>query len=161
MLQPVANVTVRPPVAEDIYTLVANLRMCDRLELEASYGIDLAEGIRRALRVSQHLHTVEVGGQLAFIGGLAIVSLLGSEASPWLLGTAMLDRRPGALTRVSREYIDAWKKQYSVLFNYVDARNTKSQRWLRHLGFEVSAEPVPYGVQQLPFFRFEMRNQYV
>lgn len=153
-----ANIIVRAPVEADIGALVQNLRAADRDELLASHGPDLHAAVAQALRVSGHQWAVEIDGALALLGGLAVTSLLGGIASPWLLGTDLLERHPGALTRLGRQYRDVSCGLYSVLFNYVDARNVKAQRWLRRLGFQIAGSPVPYGPKGLPFYRFEMRT---
>ena len=44
---------------------------------------------------------------------------------------------------------------FPYLFNFVDARNMKSIRWLKHLGYAVGP-PVPFGVAGLPFHPFSM-----
>jgi hypothetical protein len=49
---------------------------------------------------------------------------------------------------------DRWASRYDQLFNYVDARNLRSIAWLQHIGFQVF-EPQPYGLEGLPFHRFE------
>jgi hypothetical protein len=43
------------------------------------------------------------------------------------------------------------------LENVVDARNTKSIRWLRRMGFEV-LPAAPLGVEGRPFHLFVMEN---
>lgn len=152
------DVRVRAPTRADIAELVANLRPLDRQELEASNAGDLHDAVRRALAVSPHRWAMEVDGALALLGGVAPVSLLGGIGSPWLLGTTVLERRGGVLTRVCLGYRDLALGLYPVLVNYVDARNTTSIRWLRRLGFSIADEPVPYGPKGQPFYRFELRS---
>lgn len=142
----------------DIHTLAANMREADRLEVMASHGPDLEEGVRQSLQVSSHMWAVDIDGQLAILGGIAVHNLLEGIASPWLLGTKTLEQHPGVLIREGGYYLNVAKSLYPYLFNYVDARNTKAQRWLRRVGFKFDQEPVPFGVLQLPFYRFEMRN---
>jgi hypothetical protein len=153
----VADVRVRAPRREDIATLVANLRALDRQEIDASHGGDPHEAVRHALAVSPHRWAMEVDGELALLGGVAPVSLVGGIGSPWLLGTRVLERRGGVLTRVCLGYRDLALGLYPVLVNYVDARNTNSIRWLKRLGFAVADEPTPYGPQRMPFYRFELK----
>lgn len=62
--------------------------------------------------------------------------------------------------RENRKYLSSLLERYDMLFNYVDARHTASIRWLRRLGF--SMEPAaPFGVDGVPFHRFEMRGETV
>lgn len=153
-----ADVLVRAPRRADIAELVATLRPLDRQELEASHGGDLHDAVRHALAVSPHRWAMEVDGALALLGGVAPVSLVGGIGSPWLLGTTVLDRRGGVLTRVCLGYRDLALGLYPALVNYVDARNTTSIRWLKRLGFSVADQPVPYGPRGTLFYRFELRS---
>lgn len=149
---------MRWPTLADIEHLAANLRACDRRELEASHGPDMLAAVQHAVAVSTHCWAMIVGGELALIGGAAPVSLLGGIGSPWMLGAEHLDRVPGALTRMGKEYRDICLAAYPHLVNYVDARNVKSLRWLRRIGFQIAAEPIPYGPFRMPFYQFEMRS---
>lgn len=142
----------------DVAALVADMRPADRLELEASHGADPQKAVQRAVDISTISWAVEAGGALIMLGGVAPVSMLGGVGSPWMLGTNLLDRSPGALTRVGVQYLQVVKGLYPELENYVDARNVKSIRWLRRLGFKISPAPIPYGPQGLPFYRFEMKE---
>lgn len=149
---------MRYPTAADIEHLAANLRSADHDELMASHGDDVLGAVRHAVHVSTHCWAMHVCGELALIGGAAPVSLLGGIGSPWMLGAAHLDQVPGALTRMGIQYRDICLEAYPHLVNFVDARNVKSIRWLRRIGFTISDYPVPYGVHGMPFYKFEMRS---
>lgn len=152
---------MRAPREEDIDALVSDMRPLDRQELEASHGADIRDAVVQALKVSPHRWAMEKNGQLALLGGFAVISLLGGTASPWMLGTTVALRAPAALTRIAVEYVTDALGRYPHMINYVDARNTPSIRWLRRLGFTVSEQATPYGAQCLPFYRFEMRRTHV
>lgn len=148
---------MRAPTREDIEVLVANMRPADMAELLATHDCDPREALQRAVDMSPHCWTMEVNGEVGFIGGFVPVSLLGGVGSPWLLGTTTLYRFPGAHTRIAARYRDIGLGLYSTLVNYVDARNTTSIRWLRRLGFQIADEATPYGPRRVPFYRFELR----
>lgn len=141
----------------DILELAAGMRRADRQEIMASSGPDILATVRRAVASSTACWSVYVGDVFVMIGGVAPLSLLGSVGSPWMLGTEALEKVPGALTRVGIQYLQIVLGLYPELVNYVDARNIKSIRWLRRLGFTIADQPIPYGLQRLPFYRFEMR----
>lgn len=82
--------------------------------------------------------------------------MLAGQGSPWLLGTTLLDQLPGHLTRSAKTYLSQMQDQYPHLMNYVDARNVRSVRWLRRIGFTVHPA-APYGFAGLPFHLFEMK----
>lgn len=148
---------MREPTREDVDILVANMRPADMAELLATHDCDPHHALLHAISISPHRWAMDVNGELGFIGGFVPVSLLGGIGSPWLLGTTLLNRYPGALTKVAMHYRDIGLGLYPVLTNYVDARNTKSIRWLRRLGYTIADEATPYGPQRMPFYKFELR----
>ena len=151
------DVSARLATPEDVELLIENLREADRQELIASDG-DPAEAIRRSVRESAWAVAIWLDGGFAAITGVApIDGLLGSRASPWMLGTPHVDRYPSALVRVGRQYCDVMLQQYPHLLNFVDTRNTRSIRWLRRLGFTIHPAHV-FGGRTHPFHLFEMRK---
>jgi RimJ/RimL family protein N-acetyltransferase len=154
----VADIHIRLPNSEDAARLAAEMRPADRAEVEAASGPDVERALDQAIRLSTHCWAAERDGELLALFGFAPVSLIGGIGSPWFLGTPAVDPLPGALTRMARRYVQSIRETaYPVLVNYVDARNRRSVRWLKRLGFTVFA-PEPYGVAGLPFHRFEMRS---
>lgn len=94
------------------------------------------------------------------VGGVAALgTLLGDNiGSPWLLGSSVMFRRPGALTRIGRRYVAFMHTIYPELRNVVDHRNTVSIAWLQRLGFTVHIdEPVLCGPDRVPFYRFSKK----
>jgi hypothetical protein len=75
-----------------------------------------------------------------------------------MIGTTQLDKNVGAFIRHSKPYYSAVRSTYPYLVNYVDARNRKSIKWLKWLGFEFEDKPKPMGVAGLPFYKFELRS---
>lgn len=151
-----AKASVRPVRAGDIEALLASLRQADRDEVEAAAG-DVEHALVDSVQCSVMLWAGEIDGELACIFGCAPLNgLLGLQAAPWMLGTDLLDRHPCTLMRHCRQYIEAMQARYPCLMNFVDARNKRSVRWLRRMGFTIH-NPVPYGLAQLPFHPFERR----
>ncbi len=132
------------------------MREADRQEVIATSGPDVLAGILASMRCTPEPMAMLHRGELAALFGVAPLSLLDGIGSPWVLGTELLDRLPGALTRSARHYLARMLRTYPVLLNHVDARNAASIRWLRRVGFAVHA-PVPFGLHGLPFHPFEMR----
>lgn len=150
------DVWFRSPTPADIDELDANLRQADRDELMAAFGQTrgiIADG----LAASTHSFAAVRDGKLVCLWGFAPLNLLAGEGMPWMLGTDETFRIARTLTRTARLSCAHVAPIYPRLFNYVDARNTASIRWLRHVGFTVG-EAVPYGLAQLPFHLFEMRQ---
>ncbi|WP_420997595.1 hypothetical protein ACKI2N_012340 [Cupriavidus sp. 30B13] len=155
-----ALIETRWPTEQDGRDLIDRLRPDDLAELQATLGedADFHAAMREILQRSSHAWTILVDGRLGMIGGLVPTSTLlgGAEAQPWMMGTTDMERRPGALTKVGIRYLAIMKGCYPRLANYVDARNAKSIRWLKRLGFTVHARTVPMGPYGLPFHPFDM-----
>lgn len=149
-----ADAIFRPVVPSDVALLAANMRRPDRDEIEASSGPDIIRAIRHSVEVSSDAFACVAPEGLIAIGGMAPLCMLTGRASPWLLGTDLLDSVPGLLTRSALAYCTRQADVYPLQVNYVDARNTRSVRWLRRLGFTIHPAE-PHGVAGLPFHRFE------
>ncbi len=147
---------IRPLRPGDIEHVAARLREADRQELIAAEGRDRpTDALCRAVLMSSDYWAFADHEPIAIFGAMPL-SLLGGVGAPWLLGTDRLFRFPGALVREGRRYVQRMLAVYPHLVNYVDARNTRSVRWLGRIGFSLHP-PAPYGAQGLPFHKFEMR----
>lgn len=153
-----AETTIRPARPEDADTLLRGLRQCDRREAEATVGAANVEAAMHAsLESSLVAWAAEVDGELAAVFGVAALSVLNGIGVPWMMGTDLLDRMPRAVIENTRAYIPRMLVLFPHLTNFVDARNQRSIRLLRWLGFEIRPAE-PFGAQGLPFHRFEMRG---
>lgn len=130
------------------------MRVLDHYEMIAASGEDISGTLTRSIKLSYNPGAAfSPDGELMCLFGAMPIELMGNAAVPWLIGTTTLNRHPGALTRGAMTYLAQIAQQYPRLFNYVDARNTPSIRWLSRLGFAVDP-PAPFGVEGLPFHRF-------
>lgn len=124
------------------------------LEVKASHGLDILTAAREgALRSEESwvaLHQDNVIG----VFGVIPVTLLGDVASPWLLTTG---RYPKELLRGTKIIIPHLLNKWPILINYIDARYEASLRWAKWTGFTIHPAE-PYGREQLPFHRIEMRK---
>lgn len=152
-----AKTKVRGFHPEDLPELIERMRKPDWDEVEAAHG-EVPGALASSIQASTVVWSAEVEGRLACVFGCAPISgVLGRSAAPWMLGTHVVDQNPGALMRLTPAYIGLMRESYPHLLNYVDARNTRSVRWLRRMGFEIHPAQ-PYGVAQLPFHLFEMKR---
>jgi hypothetical protein len=141
-------------MAEDLAT---RLRFADRREIESSSGMDPAQALIWSVRESKRSDAWIVNGRAAAIAGVATHRQDPSIGIAWMLGSDDADLFPKRLLLGNREYVKELLKEYRMLSNYVDNRNTKSHRWLKWLGFSIG-EPEPFGVSRLPFRPFYMFN---
>lgn len=151
-------VDVRPAHDADISALLADMRAADRAEIIAGWGDDHSALVRAALKLSDYAHTMLVDGAVVFVGGIYPESALGGIGVPWVLGTTKAERYVKSMTKIVRKHLPIAFARYSVLRNYVDARNVKTIAWLKMLGFSVAREATTWGLAQLPFFEFRMEK---
>jgi ribosomal protein S18 acetylase RimI-like enzyme len=149
----VGRLRVRPATDDDVGVLVDGMRACDRAEVLATSGPDLHQAVRRALAATPDPLAVEADGVLLVLGGVAPISVLDGEASPWALATDAFRPHAGRLTRLARAYLARMDGAYPHLSNFVHARNATSVRWLRRLGFTIHPA-APYGHAGELFHRF-------
>lgn len=146
------------PRPGDCEHLAANLRAADVAEIEAASGAtDVLAVIKASVDASLYCWSaVDQDGQLVAMLGVVPADLLSGLGVPWMLGTDLVDVQQRALVRLSRAYIPRMLETFPKLVNFVDARNERAVRFLRHAGFYV-ARPEPHGPQGLPFHTFIMK----
>lgn len=153
-----STIRYREATQADIVELVPRLRQADIDECEAMFG--------KGSVLSTTMHGLR-GGSVAFVAvrdGITIAVFgvgpcedLGEDHDigvPWMVGTNELDKCGRELMAEARSCLKIWHRFYPTLMNVVDARNTKSIRWLKRLGFTLRA-PEPMGVGGLLFHPFD------
>lgn len=145
----------------DLAHIAVHLRAADREELSATRPIgaelNVAAVLQNAVGRSSFVKTgVAPDGEPVALLGVAPMSLLGGIGCPWMLGTDRVFEFPRAFIKEGTRLVGDMLGMYPHLINYVDARNVKSIRWLKRLGFTVDDQPVPYGPKGVPFHRFEL-----
>lgn len=149
------EIIAREPTDDDIAYLARHMRARDVEEIQAASGCNPLTSVRRSVATSVWARSFFLNGQLMCIAGLALFEG-GTLAAPWALSTHMLDLHPKAFVKHSREIVRDLLAIHPHLMNFVDARNTKSIRWLRGVGFTI-LPAIPYGASGLPFHPFAMR----
>jgi hypothetical protein len=131
--------------------------------------IDAREQDRQELWASFH-HTPEQAMQYGLQHGKAWIGFIEDEAAGivgvvpqgragaiWAVFTPLAEKRPKAFLRTCKAQLEAIQGDFDILMNYADARNVKVLAWLKWLGFTVYPSEL-FGVDQLPFHRFEWRR---
>lgn len=138
--------------------IARNMRQCDRQEIWAASHELPHESLEQALSASPYAQTAMLDGVPCAMYGVAVANFMDDIGAPWMLATDDLEvwslwflKRS---IRVIREMLDCCPH----LFNYVDARNVTSIKWLKWLKFNVSEEPEVWGQECLPFHRFELKR---
>ncbi len=150
-----ASIYVRPARLTDADYLARRLRRDDLREIQAVSGEKPAQALRRSIETSCLCYAVACPAErcIALFGVVPDAAPAGS-ASIWLLASPMLERFSVAFLRKSLLWVEALNRQYSILWNYVDARNKKHIRWLQWCGFTLTDRPVVYGFEKRPFYFF-------
>jgi hypothetical protein len=138
-----------------IAELSPNIRRVDRDEIWAAAHMTPEESIRIGL--NGDAWACYFDNEMAAIFGCKPITILSDEACPWMIATHVIERRPKMFLKHCRPVMEACQERYSLLVNYADDRNETVKRWVKWLGFTLF-DPEPYGIEGLPFCRFERRR---
>ena len=151
-------IRVRQAVIEDATLIGDRLRDADRVEAWRAMGLFAHAAIRESILKSSVCGVfLDDNEPLCIMGLVQPIILAPGIAHPWLVGTEALGHHRKAFLRETRLWVQEWRKDYSLLVNYVDAEYTGAIRWLEWLGFDIFP-PEPYGPRGALFRRFEMRS---
>jgi len=147
-------------LSEKYIDMIANnIRESDRKEVYASHHItDMKEALMNCLALSHESWVWVVDDEPICVFGVSPGSYLTKQGIPWLLATEKLNENIHSFIINSKIIVDYWKTKWDLLYNYVDASNEASIRWLKYLGFTID-EPAPYGMERLNFRRFHMKGR--
>ncbi|MCT4536299.1 hypothetical protein [Halodesulfovibrio sp.] len=145
---------VRRASVEDAVSLQGRLRKADYDEVWAAHGHNPDEVLVACALYSTKLWCAEVDDAVAAVFGVAPSPYVEGEGQPWMLGSDVITAVPRAFVQCPLEIIPQMQKLFPVLRNMVDARNTKSIRWLERMGFCITQETVPHGPFGMPFYEF-------
>tara|TARA_R110000796_G_scaffold231390_1_gene349272 strand:+ start:202 stop:492 length:291 start_codon:yes stop_codon:yes gene_type:complete len=87
--------------------------------------------------------------------GIAAATTLSNYAMPWLLSSDEVYNPIHTRTFVkgSMKWVEMAKFMYPRQKNWVDARNKRTVKWLKFLGYTMD-DPEPMGRDELPFHLF-------
>jgi len=130
---------------EAAYEVASNLRQDDLREVVEGHGVQPTIAIPlNSLRGFCVQFTVPDGR----IAGLAGIE---DDGRIWMLTTPAILDFPVTFAREAKRFIES--RTESVLWNYVDKRNTAHIKLLKFLGFTF-LEEVPFGPNELTFIKF-------
>lgn len=151
---------IRFTEAEDVAIIASSVRQADAEELWASYHLTPAQALKLSYTVLRNTcFTGTADGEPVCMFGVKEPSMLGNVACPWMIASNRLEFYSRPFLRMSKRLVqEVWRKEFPVMQNFVDERNVVAVRWLQWVGFSVYY-PKPYGMDNLPFHRFEMRTE--
>lgn len=145
-------VTVRDAILEDAAVLASRLRAADLRELEAVTTKTPQQAIEEGIKAGQAYTAVLSTGEIVAVFGVAptIEPRLGAV---WLLASDDILKIRLTFLRHSRAWLSHLFSKYSLLGNYVDARNELHVSWLKWLGFRFLRK-APLGRNGEEFYEF-------
>lgn len=132
------------PIAQDI-------RQADVDECWAGGAMTVRDALKLSMISASVARTALINGVPAAIFGVTSLGCI------WMLGTNVLNYHRKAILYYSKVEIEPLKKNFDVLYNFVDARHKHSIHWLNWLGFK-SMGPMPHGPLGYPFYYFWREN---
>ena len=132
--------------------LSATMRQADRDEIYAAHLQMPFSALKTALDLSTETQTALVDDEVACMFGVS-PGLEAGSGVPWLLGSELIVEHAIPFQLRSARYLEDIRKRYTMLENYVDARNTVSVRWLQDAGFTLE-EAKPHGALGMDFHHF-------
>lgn len=139
--------------------LSVNLRPADRAEIEAVHGDKLEPCLIASAAISSLCWFGLADGTPFCVFGCA-PSAAPMTGVAWLVGTPHLDAIPHTFVRNTIRHLREMHALYPCLFNYIDARNGKSMRWLQTCGFDILEIIPEHGLERRPFLLFARLDQH-
>jgi hypothetical protein len=141
--------------------IAKNLRQSDIDEVKASSSLSPEDALLASYHYSTHGYVILsnhplCSGPIAAFG--AAPHPLPGVGVVWMLGTDGIKREAYSVAKKTRHYFDELNAAYLMLWNYIDARNTVSMRWLRWGGFKLLAEHPDHGPEGRLFYTFARTN---
>lgn len=141
--------------------LASNLRAADLAEIEATHGEDPFVCLCTSAAMSDLCWFALRGDSPFCVFGCAPSAAPGVGVA-WLMGTDVMDEVPHSVVRNTVRHLREMHKLYPCLFNYIDARNAKSMRWLQVCGFSILEAIPEHGREGRPFLLFaRLDNRHV
>ena len=145
---------VRESDPRDAWCLATRLRQTDKDELEAAGGLTPLAALTLGYEDSKVCYTGYYDGRPEVMFGVGKHPQAPNYGVIWLLASDVVYDNPMRFVKESLRYTKQFQKYFTVLFNYVDERNTKSQRWLEAIGFEPTSRHPEFGAAKIPFILY-------
>lgn len=145
---------IRPATMEDCLILGPILRKADKEEIQASSGDLPSDALLIGLRDSELCLSIVQDEKPLAMFGVVRMAENPSVGQVWLLGTDEIKAHSMEFLRKSKEWVERLHRDFPVLYNNIDARNTVHIRWLQWLRFQFINELPSYGHEGRLFYHF-------
>ena len=148
-----ATMTYRKAVKADARELAINLRKADRKELIGIVGDALLQEIEYCIEASEQAFVCECDGKLMAAFGVYRTSPFENIGVIWMLATTETVKHKVYVGKWTKKGLQAFLKDWDLLYNYIDQGNSETIKWLKWLGAKVYPAQ-PYGLYGLPYHKF-------
>ena len=145
--------TIQAATHEDAIEMAPHMRRCDVDEIMASHGVRPLDALEHVVEYSDIARVGRADGEIVCMFGVRAFTMLSDKAAIWMLGTDLMDKHSIRFLRENAAELADISKEFVLIENWCDARNTKTLRWLEWLGFKIE-DAEPYGLLNLPFHHF-------
>lgn len=135
-----------------------NLRQGDREEVQATSQLSPVDALIASYRISSHAYMIFSSDMEPIAAFGAAPHGLPGVGVVWMLGTDGIEREAFGIARRTRQYFNELNDAYFMLWNYIDARNETSLRWLKWGGFKLLEEHPEHGPERRKFYTFARMN---
>ena len=144
---------VRKTIKKDCEILAIKLRQSDKNEIWSSHRATPIEALEQGLNESgDFCYTLLLNEEVVGIFGVNRVD--NESGVVWLMGSNNMTSHKSGFYKVSKKYLRLFRKEFSLLFNYVDDRNKQTAKWLEKLGFSFIQQEPKFGADKIPFNLF-------
>tara|TARA_R100000808_G_scaffold7216_1_gene21318 strand:- start:557 stop:1015 length:459 start_codon:yes stop_codon:yes gene_type:complete len=144
---------VRKTIKKDCEILAIKLRQSDKNEIWSSHRATPIEALEQGLNESgDFCYTLLLNEEVVGIFGVNRVD--NESGVVWLMGSNNMTSHKSGFYKVSKKYLRLFRKEFSLLFNYVDDRNKQTAKWLEKLGFSFIQQEPEFGEDKIPFNLF-------
>lgn len=149
-------ITVYPTQPEDVRPIALKLRRADCDEIQAGSGKSPLQSLGDSVDCSIEVYTIFKTKTMLPCGIFGIAPSLYAPLATqvWCMGTDDLSLVGVSFLKQSVAYINKFQKQYPILTNVVDCRNTAHIRYLEWLKFKFIRILPTYGIERRPFVEF-------
>lgn len=152
-----AEYTYSTPTEADMREIARMMRPEDRREIAGIVGDNIEADALFCREASECAYVCKRDGVPMAAFGVVRKSPFENVGVIWMLATTETARHKIYTGKWTRRGIRAFLHDWDLLYNYVDAGNTETIKWLKWLGAKVyPAEP--WGLYGLPYHRFEFRK---
>lgn len=124
------------------------------MEIKAASGENPLQALIRGYERSWQPFTATLDNTVIGMFGAVPMDRDFLTAAVWMLGSNELFDIRFQFMRDSQMWLDCLHKPFSIIFNYVDCRNTVHVRWLKWCDFKFISRHDQFGVEKQPFYEF-------